>query len=241
MSKRSVLVVEDEPNLAGVLVEYLAQAGFEPHWIDDGVQAVDFVRERSPHLMVLDLMLPGKDGIEICRETRVFSDVPIIMATARIDEIDRLIGLEIGADDYLCKPYSPRELVARIRAIFRRIDFVHAGSATSRSGSDADGDEAGGTVVLGLVIDDPGMLATFRDHRLELTPVEFRLLKCFVAAPGRVFSRAQLLDRLYDDHRVVTDRTVDSHVKNLRRKLAEADPDRELIKSIYGVGYKLDP
>ena len=220
-----MLIVEDEPKLAAVLIEYLEQAGYSPSWVDDGSRAIEVLRRQSPHLMVLDLMLPGKDGIEICREARVFSTVPIIMATARVDEIDRLIGLEIGADDYLCKPYSPRELVARIRAIFRRIDFIRIGSSA----------------VHGLTVDEAGMQATLTGNRLDLTPLEFRLLKCFVAAPGRVFSRDQLLDRIYDDHRVVTDRTVDSHVKNLRRKLAEADPKRELVKSIYGVGYKLDP
>lgn len=225
MSRRSILLVEDEPTLAGVLMEYVEQAGYDCKWIDDGAKAVELLRLHAPQLLVLDLMLPGKDGVEICREVRAFSTVPIIMATARVDEIDRLIGLELGADDYLCKPYSPRELIARIRSIFRRIDFISAGDP----------------VVRGLTIDEGGMQATLSGNRLDLTPLEFRLLKCFVASPGRVFSRDQLLDKIYDDHRVVTDRTVDSHVKNLRRKLAEAAPERELIKSIYGVGYKLEP
>ena len=174
--------------------------------------------------MVLDLMLPGRGGLEICNETRSFSDVPIIMATARIEEIDRLIGLELGADDYLCKPYSPRELVARIKAIFRRIDFIQSGTATPT----------------GLEIDQDRMEVRFDGHKLNLTTVEFRLINYLAASPGRVFSRVQLLDKLYDDYRVVSDRTVDSHIKNLRKKLFDITPDRDVIKSIYGVGYKLE-
>jgi two-component system response regulator BaeR len=179
------------------------------------------VRARPPALLLLDLMLPGRDGLAICRELRGFTQLPIIMVTARVEEIDRLLGLELGADDYICKPFSPREVVARVKAVLRR-------QAT------------GGGPAQGLQVEPQAWRAELDGHKLDLTPVEFRLLETLAAHPGRVFSRAALLERIYDDHRVVSDRTVDSHVKNLRRKLAEAAPGRELLHSVYGVGYRLE-
>ena len=223
-----ILVVEDEAQLAELMLDYLRDAGYDPHWLDQGLAVVDHVRNEPPDLMLLDLMLPGKDGIEICREVRAFSDVPIIMATARVDEIDRLLGLELGADDYICKPYSPREVVARIRAIFRRVGRQEASALQAES---AD---------RGLEIDRDRMSVALNGKTLDLTPVEFRLLDHLAQSNGRVFSRDQLLDQLYDDHRVVTDRTVDSHVKNLRKKLSAASPEQEFIRSVYGVGYKFE-
>ncbi|EEG06825.1 winged helix-turn-helix domain-containing protein [Pseudogulbenkiania ferrooxidans] len=218
-----VLVVEDEPKLSRLLADYLAAAGFETACLADGLAVVPEVRRRLPDLILLDLMLPGRDGLDICRELRAFSDVPIVMVTARVEEIDRLLGLELGADDYICKPYSPREVVARVKAILRR---------SQRHGAlPADA---------GLTIDEEGYQASWQGRRLELTPAEFRLLRTLASAPGRVFSRDQLLDHLYADHRVVTDRTVDSHIKNLRRKLEQAAPQQEMIRSVYGVGYKLE-
>jgi two-component system response regulator BaeR len=217
-----VLIVEDEPRLATVLRDYLIGAGFEVQWLSDGLEVVATVRRQPPQLILLDLTLPGRDGLDICRELRGFTQVPIVMVTARVEEIDRLLGLELGADDYICKPYSPREVVARVRAILRRTqrDDVAAGS--------------------GLHIDESQHRASYNGEALDLTPVEFRLLKTLAAGPGRVYSRAQLLDQLYADHRVVTDRTVDSHIKNLRRKLQAACPEHEPIRSIYGVGYTFD-
>jgi two-component system response regulator BaeR len=217
-----VLIVEDERRLASVLADYLHAAGFETEWIADGREVVPAVRRRMPDLVLLDLMLPGKDGLDVCRELRTFTDVPIVMVTARVEEVDRLIGLELGADDYICKPYSPREVVARVRAILRRV-------------------ERSGTAVPGLDIDEARHRAAWNGRDLELTAVEFRLLKALAETPGRVWSRAQLVDRLYTDGRVVTDRTVDSHVKNLRRKLAQASPGQDPIRSIYGVGYAFEP
>lgn len=221
-SRPFVLIVEDERRLATVLTDYLQAGGFETEHIADGREVVAAVRRRLPDLVLLDLMLPGKDGLAVCRELRSFTDVPIVMVTARVEEVDRLIGLELGADDYICKPYSPREVVARVRAILRRVERTE-GSATT-----------------GLTIDEERHVATWHGQELELTAVEFRLLKTLADSPGRVWSRAQLVDRLYTDSRVVTDRTVDSHIKNLRRKLAHASPNQELIRSIYGVGYKLE-
>ena len=213
-----ILIVEDEPKLAALEADYLRAAGYETQCIADGAEAVQWVRSHSPDLVLLDLMLPGRDGLEVCREVRGFSDVPIIMVTAKVEEIDRLIGLDLGADDYVCKPFSVRELVARVRAILRR----------RRAPS------------TGLLMNEEKHLAQLDGHDLDLTPVEFRLLGTLAAAPGRVFSRARLLEGLYEDHRVVTDRTVDAHVKNLRRKLEAARPGEELVRSIYGVGYKLE-
>jgi len=221
-----VLVIEDEPKLAELLCVYLEAAGFEARRLGDGLEAAREVRDWSPALVLLDLMLPGKDGLDVCREIRAFSAVPIIMVTARVEEIDRLLGLELGADDYICKPYSPREVVARVKAVLRR----------SRPDATA-GQEAARAA--GLVIDEDAYRAQLDGTALELTPVEFRLLALLASAPGRIFSRDQVLDRLYDDHRVVTDRTVDSHVKNLRRKLGAIRPG-DLIRSVYGVGYRLD-
>jgi two-component system, OmpR family, response regulator BaeR len=218
-----ILIVEDEPKLASLLADYLHAAGFRTRTIGDGRKVVAAVRTAPPALVLLDLMLPGRDGLEICRELRGFTELPIIMVTARVEELDRLLGLELGADDYVCKPFSPREVVARVKAVLRR---------------QARAEPAGG--VPGLVIDPQAYRATLDDVALELTPVEFRLLETLAAHPGRVYSRVGLLERLYDDHRVVSDRTVDSHVKNLRRKLAAAAPGRDLVQSVYGVGYRLE-
>lgn len=220
----TILVVEDEPKLAEVLVEYLQQAGFATHWIARGDEAMDWIRVQSPALVILDLMLPGKNGIEIFRELRQFAPVPVIMATAKVDEIDRLLGLELGADDYVCKPYSPRELVARVKNILRRAQMSPQ-EVKAHSGVETDPER---------------MEARLNGEVLNLTPVEFRLLHQLSGNPGKVYSRAQLLDCVYDDHRVVTDRAVDSHVKNLRRKMEASMPECDAIKSIYGVGYKFD-
>lgn len=220
-----VLIVEDEPRLAALLADYLKAAGYATEVIADGREVIPQVRANPPDVLLLDLMLPGRDGLDICRELRTFSELPVIMMTAKVEEIDRLLGLELGADDYICKPYSPREVVARVKAIVRRL----------RRQQEPEAEPAGL-----LVIDEASYSASCNGQTLDLTPVEFRLLKAFADAPGRVFSREQLLDNLYSDHRIVTDRTVDSHIKNLRRKLEQASPDQELIRSIYGVGYKLD-
>ncbi len=218
-----VLIVEDEPRLAAVMGEYLQAAGYSQAWIADGALALDAIAAQRPDLVLLDLMLPHRDGLEICRELRTTSAVPVIMVTARVEEIDRLLGLEIGADDYICKPFSPREVVARVHAVLRR--HRHAPGAAPAAG---------------LAIDEDACRASVHGHDLELTQVEFRLLRTLAAAPGRVYSREQLMDRLYADHRIVTDRTVDSHVKNLRRKLADAGGE-DWVRSVYGVGYRFEP
>jgi two-component system response regulator BaeR len=217
-----ILVVEDEPKLANLLRDYLEQAGYEPHCLGDGREVVPWVRDQTPDLVLLDLMLPGKDGMEILREIRSFSVVPILMVTSRVEEIDRLLGLELGADDYICKPFSPREVIARVRAVLRR---------TSGQPSPA---------VHGLSLDKERFRATLHGQDLDLTAIEFQLLHILAQNPGRIFSRSQLMDRIYPDQRVVSDRTIDSHVKKLRRKIASAAPGEEWIHSLYGVGYKVE-
>ena len=218
-----ILIVEDEAKIAGVLRDYLEQAGFAVSWLADGTAAVLRVREERPDLILLDLMLPGRDGMEICKEIRTFSSVPVIMVTARVEEIDRLLGLELGADDYVCKPFSPREVVARVKAVLRR-----TGAART-------------TTAQGIVLDEARYLALLHGHDLELTAVEFKLLHFLAANPGRIYSRQQLMDRIYPDERVVSDRTIDSHIKKLRRKIEGVAPQAELIRSVYGVGYAFEP
>ena len=223
--QRTVLVVEDEAKIAQLLQDYLHSNGYGTHWIDDGEAVVEWVRQQQPDLILLDLMLPGKDGITICQELRAFTEVPIIMVTARVEEIDRVLGLEIGANDYICKPFSPREVMARVKALFRTLAYRQQ---LSKGGNST------------IVLDAERMLVSVSGHLLELTVIEFRLLTTLVNQPGRIFSRAQLMENLYEDRRVVTDRTVDSHVKNLRKKIAEHHSDPEIIKSVYGVGYKFE-
>ena len=221
-----VLIVEDEEQLASLLADYLQHAGYRTAHVRRGDEAVAAIRAEQPDLVLLDLMLPGKDGMEICRETRAFSDVPIIMVTARVEEIDRLLGLELGCDDYICKPFSPREVVARVKAVLRRYH-------PQRIADDA-GDPR-------MVLDEASYSVAFAGHRLDLTTVEFRLLATLVNKPGRIFTRDQLMDNIYSDHRIVSDRTVDSHIKKLRKKLGELMPDTDVIRSVYGVGYKYEP
>ena len=223
MSK-SILIVEDESKLAKVLADYLEKDDFKTSHLINGDEVVDWVKRNKPDLILLDLMLPGANGKDICKEVRNFSAVPIIMVTAMIDEIDRLIGLELGADDYICKPFSPKEVVARVKAVLRRMDpdFINQ----------ADTDE--------FNIDHDAFSISIRGKKLDLTPVEFRMLEMFMSQPGRVYNRDQILNNVFDDGRIVLDRTVDTHIKNLRQKLKEASPEKEYIRSIYGIGYSFE-
>lgn len=218
-----VLIVEDEPKIAQLLIDYLHAHHYQTTWLEEGTAVVEWVQENTTDLVLLDLMLPGKDGLQICREIREFSHVPLMIITARVEEIDRILGLEIGADDYICKPFSPREVLSRIRALLRRANFSPQPASASL-----------------LRLDTGKFQAHFADHLLDLTPVEFRLLKTLSDQPGIVFSRQQLIDHIYQDHRIVTDRTMDTHIKNLRKKIQEVGGDAEIIRSIYSVGYKFD-
>jgi two-component system response regulator BaeR len=222
MSRATILIVEDEPKLAALLSRYLEADDFMTRWVASGLEVASAVRAQPPDLVLLDLMLPGKDGLAICRELRGFTQVPIVIVTARVEEIDRLLGLEVGADDYICKPFSTREVVARVKAVLRRTSPERA-----RTGPRID-------------LDVQSMSATLDGHRLDLTAVEFRLLNALAQKAGRIYSRSQLLDLAYSDGRIVLDRTIDTHVKNLRRKLADALPNVEVIHAVYGVGFKLE-
>jgi two-component system, OmpR family, response regulator BaeR len=215
-----IFIVEDEPELAELVADYVRAAGYAPTVFADGLVALAALRTATPALVVLDLMLPGLDGLALCRALRDFSDVPVVMVTARVEEIDRLLGLEAGADDYVCKPFSPRELVARIKAILRR-----SGQAAQPSP---------------WQIDENARRVAFQGKPLDLTPSEFALLAVLARRPGQVFSRAQLLDLAFRDNMDVTDRAIDSHIKNLRRKIDTVAPGLEPIHSIYGLGYRFD-
>jgi two-component system, OmpR family, response regulator BaeR len=217
-----VLIVEDEEKLAGLMRDYLAKEGYEVSVLHRGDEVEPRLREHPAELVLLDLMLPGRNGLEVCKALRAaWPELPIIMVTARVDEIDRLLGLELGADDYICKPFSPREVVARVKAVLRRA-------------------RRGASPLEGLQLDDRAYKAVVGGKDLGLTAVEYQLLKVLASQPGRIFTRDQLIDAMYRDERVVSDRTVDSHVKKIRRKIAAVLPDREIIHSLYGVGYKYE-
>lgn len=222
-----VLVVEDEPKLAALLADYLRAAGHEPECVADGAEALQAWAARRHDLVLLDLMLPGLDGLALCRQLRTMTAVPIVMLTARADEADRLAGLELGADDYIAKnPFSPREVMARVKAVLRRSRAAALPVSVPAPPTPAD-----------LQVDEDGWRAAWQGRDLDLTPIEFRLLSTLAAQPGRVYPRAQLLEQLHGDTRAPTERAVDSHVKNLRRKLEQAGAGSERIRSVYGVGY----
>ena len=220
-----ILIVEDEAKLAKLQADYLQAAGFQTHCLEQGLAVLPWVKTHHTDLILLDLMLPGCDGLDVCRELRNYCAAPIIIITARIEEIDRLLGLELGADDYICKPFSPREMVARVKTVLRRL---HAPLVD--------------TQILGskLRLDPDSFRVMYEGRGLELTTVEFKLLQVMYLQPGRIFSRAKLMDLIYLDQRIVSDRTIDSHVKKLRKKLADLAPEQDLIQSVYGAGYRYD-
>jgi len=222
MTAPLVLLVEDEPRIADIQVTYLKQAGLRTHHLLRGDLVVDYVRACAPDLIVLDVMLPGLDGIAVCTQLRAFTSVPIIMVTARVDESDRLLGFDAGADDYLCKPFSAREMVARVQAQLRR----------SRPSACAPAQP--------LRFDSEQQRAYWREHRLSLTAQQFRLLQVLAGQPGRIFSRAQLLEQAFPPGAQLFDRAIDSQIKNLRKKLAADIPGEEIIHSVYGVGYRFE-
>jgi len=223
MSNHQILIVEDEVKISQVLCEYLKQAGYGVISLKRGDEVIPHVRKQPPALILLDIMLPGMDGMEVCRELRKFSSAPVIMLTARVDEIDRLLGLELGADDYICKPFSPREVVARVRAVLRRI---HPRQTENRLN------------VGEIVLDEQRHQVLISGKEVKLTPCEFQLLKVLLAHPNRVFSRGELLNLVQGYDFEGYDRTIDTHIKNLRKKVATMVPDRELVSTVYGVGYK---
>ena len=226
MSKRnpSILVVEDEEKIAEILIDYLRQSGFDTSYESRGDGVVQIVKDNPPDLLVLDIMLPGVDGLDICREVRKFSELPIIMVTARVDELDRLLGLELGADDYICKPFSPREVVARVKAVLRRHRHLPESESEAKL---FDVDEVAGRIAV-------------KGERLDLTPTEFRILAKLVVNAGRVYSRTHLHELCVSPEQKSVDRTIDSHIKNLRKKISQHLPEKEVIHSVYGIGYRFE-
>ncbi len=219
---KTVLVVEDDRKISDLLVNYLQTNGYEATAVYDGINAVRIIKYRTPHIVILDWMLPGMDGLSLCKEVRTFSDVPILMLTARVDEVDRLSGLDMGADDYVCKPFAPREVIARVRALLRRADGKVKTAPTHWE------------------IDEASFRIGWRGQWLPLTKIEFMMFRLLLSRPNRVFSRHQLMNSVHDSQRDISDRAIDTHIKNLRKKLQDIDPDSECIASVYGVGYRFD-
>lgn len=222
MSVPTILLVEDDSDIAEIVIMYIKKAGFDIHWLGDGGSAVEWVKANDPALILLDIDLPIKTGIDICEEVRSFSEVPIIMTTAKVEEVDRLLGLEIGADDYVCKPYSVKELVARTKANLRRINKLPAPKES-------------------LLVNSKNYNVSIQNTSIELTAVEFSLFNLLFSNQNRIYNRSQILDLVYHDYRDVNDRTVDSHIRNLRKKLKELPVEHDFIRSIYGAGYKYEP
>jgi len=219
-----ILIVEDEYKIAALLRDYLQQAGMSAVCLADGLAVVPWLKTNQADLVILDLMLPGQNGMEVCKEIRLFSQVPIIMLTARIDKVDRLQGLGSGADDYICKPADPEEVVARVKAVLRRVNNPAPALQPAP----------------GLVLDPDRIMAIIDGQPITLTLVEYNLLRILMTSHGRILTRNQIMEQLYDDHRTVSDRTIDCYIKNLRKKLADADPTANFIQSVYGLGYRFD-
>jgi DNA-binding response OmpR family regulator len=220
----TVLVIEDEIEIARVVRDYLRNAGFEVIVVGDGGSAVASVRSAKPDLLVLDLGLPGRDGLDVAREIRRWSDTPIVMLTARGDETDRIVGLEIGADDYVVKPFSPKELVARVRAVLRRTRTAARGDEVVRAGD--------------VEIDTAKMRVSVGGTQVDLTPTEFQLLATLAREPGRVFTRSQLLDAVHGVAIESYERAIDAHVKNIRRKIEPEPGSPRYVVTVHGVGYR---
>jgi len=220
----TILIVEDEVKLAKILADYLNQSNYKTYHLINGNDVIAWVKKHNPNLILLDLMLPGINGKDLCRHIRTSSKTPIIMVTAMIDEIDRLIGLELGADDYICKPFSPKEVVARVKAVLRRSDPDYFNDFNENE----------------FMVNHDNYSVLIKGKKLDLTPVEFRMLTMFINHPGRVYNRDQILNTVFDDGRIVLDRTVDTHIKNLRQKLKDVNPEKDYIRSIYGIGYSFE-
>ena len=229
MSQGTILVVDDEPRIAQLVTSYLERDGFRTLSASTGRSALEILARERPDLLILDLTLPDIDGLDICRQVRASSQIPIVMLTARGEEVDRIIGLEMGADDYVAKPFSPRELVARVRAVLRRW------GAAKQESPETEQLSAGG-----LTIDRGAFEATWRGQKLNLTATEFRLLWALAKTPGRVYSRMQLLDVAQGEAYEGYERTIDVHIKNLRQKMDDAGITSCRVATVRGVGYKLE-
>jgi len=225
MAGEHILIVEDENKIALLLKDYFVNSGYKTSILDNGEAVEAFVKKTDPDLVLLDINLPGLDGISVCKNIRLFSQIPIIFLTARVEEIDALLGLELGSDDYIRKPFRPREVVARVKAALRRYKGPVDDSAKK---------------IGVMTLKEEEHLIMVNDQELELTPNEFGLLKTFIGRPNKVFSRAELVDRVQGYSFDGYERTIDTHIKNLRKKLGDVLPGKEIIKAVYGVGYKLN-
>ena len=222
IAAQRVLVVEDDRKISDLLQNYLRASGYEAEAAYDGRDALRQIERQAPDAVILDWMLPGMDGISVCKAVRAFSDVPILMLTARIDEVDRLLGLDTGADDYVCKPFAPREVIARIRALLRRAEGRVKTSTKPWE------------------IEDASFRISWRGQWLPLTRIEFMMFRLLLSRPGRVYSRDQLLASVHDSQHDISDRAIDTHIKNLRKKVQAVDQGHDCIASVYGVGYRFD-
>ena len=218
-----ILIVEDEVKIANLLQDYCHQSGYETHVIHNGREAQEWLQNNQAQLILLDVMLPEIDGVTICKDHRNDSETPIIMVTAKAEEIDRLLGLELGADDYICKPFSPREVMARVKSVLRRTEKNNKKIAPKSNK---------------LILDEARYTVSYNRLSLNLTSIEFKLLQSLQNQSGKILSRDQLMTHSYSDNRIVSDRTIDSHIKKLRQKLSQFELEEELIQSVYGVGYR---
>lgn len=225
MTTKRILIVEDEEKVSKLLCDYLEQEGYITSVQDHGDLVIDAVKKELPDLILLDVILPGKDGMTLCKEIRQFSNVPIIMLTARVEEIDRLLGLELGADDYVCKPFSFREVVARVKAILRRTNTQTPVNYLA---------------INQLSLNSETHQVLIEGQSLSLTPNEFELLKIMMSKPNKVFPRSELTNKIQGYEFEGYDRTIDTHIKNLRKKIAKKLPNHEVISTVFGVGYKLN-
>lgn len=229
MNKQKILIVEDEAHIAEVLIAYCQNNGYLVDHLSSGKNVIQFIKENPVDLMLLDLMLPDIDGLEVCKQVRTFSQLPIIMITAKSEEIDKLFGLEFGADDYICKPFSPREVMARIKTVLRRVinnsAEIDATHTIRHSGFEMKTDE---------------YEVTFNEQFLDMTPREFLILRLFLENSGRVFSRDEILVYAYSDTLDISDRNIDTHIKNIRKKINQIAEEADLIRSVYGIGYKFN-
>ena len=224
---QTVVIVEDEIKIAEILLEYLQSHGYQTKYFSSGKGLIEWLQTHPCDCVLLDVMLPQSetfgDGLELCKKIRRFSQVPIVMVTARIEELDRILGLELGADDYICKPFSPREVVARVKALLRRADLTTQDKLKNSSN---------------WQLDAARYQVHYRGRHVDLSAVEFEIIQTLTQSLGQIFSRSQLIANIYHDNRIVCDRTIDSHIKKLRQKLTANLGDNDLIQSVYGVGYR---
>jgi two-component system, OmpR family, response regulator BaeR len=229
MNKQTILIVEDEAHIAEILIAYCKNTGYSVEHLSSGKEVVKFVEDNNIDLILLDLMLPDIDGLEICKKIRSFSEIPIIMITAKGEEIDKLLGLEFGADDYICKPFSPREVMARIKTVLRRA-----------SNNNLETDSADIIKHSEFEMKINAFEVTFKGQFLDLTPREFLIVRLFLENSGRVFSREEILIYAYSDTFDVSDRNIDTHIKNIRKKISQIAEEADPISSVYGIGYKFN-